>query len=404
MGAQSLTNLLTIFLIISIIILFVLVAVFIFLYIRNKKQKNEKKKENEIKLREIETNEKLPSNIVQTKTYTTENIKNFLDFTEIKDNMILQNNGKRLVMVIQCKGVNYDLMSSVEKTGVEQGFAQFLNTLRKPIQIYIQARKVNLEESIINYKQRLETIESNFNLIRLKYEEAQKSTKISAQELKNLRMEYVRQQNLYEYTRDVIANTERMSLNQNILTKNYYIAISYSPDNQEKLFQEEEIMEMAFAELYTNAQALLGTLAVCGVTGKILDSVELAELLYMAYNRDNAEIYEVDKAIESEYDALYTTAPDVISRRMAELDKKIDEEAFKLADETVNKIAIRNRREQEVKQKEEKMEELIKEMAKEMIVESQEYLTEEIVKQSIEEIENMETKKEIKNKKVKKGA
>ena len=41
---------------------------------------------------------------------------------------------------------------------VEQGFLQFLNTLRYPIQLYIQTRTVNLESSINTYKQRVNEI------------------------------------------------------------------------------------------------------------------------------------------------------------------------------------------------------------------------------------------------------
>ena len=37
---------------------------------------------------------------------------------------------------------------SVEKVSVEQGFISFLNTLRHPIQIYIQTRTINLERSV----------------------------------------------------------------------------------------------------------------------------------------------------------------------------------------------------------------------------------------------------------------
>ena len=56
-------------------------------------------------------------------------------------------------MAIECQGVNYDLMSQIEKVSVEEGFQQFLNTLRHPIQIYIQTRTVNLENSISTYKE-----------------------------------------------------------------------------------------------------------------------------------------------------------------------------------------------------------------------------------------------------------
>lgn len=401
MGSQSLTQLLTIFLAISIIILFVLIIVFVILTLKKKEQEKATKKETDIKSKqEVKTS----SNIIQTKMYTTENVKKFMDFDEIKDNMIIQKDGKRLVMVVQCQGVNYDLMSSIEKVGVEQGFVQFLNTLTRPIQLHVQSRKVNLEESLVNYKKRLKIIEANYNKIRMQYEQAQKNPDISDEQFKNIRMEFVRQRNLYEYTKDIIENTEKMSLNKNILTKNYYIAISYYPDNSEDLFKKDEILDMAFSELYTNAQSILRTLSVCGVTGKVLNSTELADLLYVAYNRDESEVYGIDKAIKAGYDALYTTAPDVINKKIEELDKVINERALNLANETIDKVTIKNRKQKELELKEQSMEELIKEMAKTMIMENEEYISAEIAEESIEEIDNMDKQKETKKKRVKKGA
>lgn len=396
MEGQAITELLSIFLVLSVIILFVLIFVFIMLSIKKKNQEKEAKKE--VVVEEV----KVQSNIVQTKMYTTENIKKFMDFDEIKDNMIIQKNGKKFIMVIQCQGVNYDLMSHIEKVGVEQGFIQFLNTLVKPIQLHIQARKVNLEDSVLNYKKRLKTIETNFNKIKMQLEEAEKNPNISEKKFKEIRLEYIRQENLYEYTKDIIANTEKMSLNKNILTKNYYIAISHYPDNSDDLFKKEELIDMAFSELYTNAQSMLRTLAVCGVTGKVLNSTELADLLYVAYNRDTSEIYGVDKAIRAGYDALYTTAPDVISKKIETLDKMINERAVSLANETIDKVTIKNKRQKELELKEKKMDELIKNMAINIIKENEEYISKEIASQSIEEIEN--TKEKTKAKKVKKGA
>ena len=147
MGSSAqLTSLLTILLIVSVITLIALIIALAVISIRKKK-----KDKKEVVEKPVENNVKENQNIVQTKSYTTKNVKDFLDFDEIKDNMIVQNKGKKLIMVVQCQGVNYDLMSSMEKVSVEQGFVQFLNTLTRPIQLYIQARKVNLEESIQNY-------------------------------------------------------------------------------------------------------------------------------------------------------------------------------------------------------------------------------------------------------------
>ena len=48
--------------------------------------------------------------------YTKLSIFNFMQFDKIEDNMIIQDNGDRYLMVIGCEGINYDLMSSLEKT------------------------------------------------------------------------------------------------------------------------------------------------------------------------------------------------------------------------------------------------------------------------------------------------
>ena len=76
-------------------------------------------------------------------------MNDFMEFDEIVDNMIVRKNRNQFVMVIQCNGVNYDLMSADEKMGVEEGFVQFLNTLRFPIQLYVQSRTLNLKAIIV---------------------------------------------------------------------------------------------------------------------------------------------------------------------------------------------------------------------------------------------------------------
>lgn len=405
MNSSQLTYLLTILLVVSVVVLGVLLFVFILLSIKKKKQEKEVSRDKINTSEPSKNSTNANSNIVQTKAYTTQNIKSFLDFDEIKDNMIVQDKGKRLVMVIQCQGVNYDLMSSMEKVSVEQGFVQFLNTLTRPIQLYIQSRKVNLEESLQNYKKRLKEIENKYNKVRLQYEQAQKNNSLSPEQFNMIKMEYVRQKNLYDYTRDIINNTEKMSLNKNILTKNYYIAISYVPDNAENLFEKDELLDMAFSELYTNAQSLLRILSVCGVTGKVLDSTELADLLYVAYNRDASEVYGVDKAIKAGYDALYTTAPDVIEKKMTELDKVIKEKALELANNTIEDVTLKSRRKKELEEREKNIKNIIRNMAKSMIEENMEYVGTEIAEESIKQIEQEEEpKQKTKKTRTKKGA
>lgn len=403
MNSNQLTSLLTILLAFSIVILIILIFVFVVISMKKKKDKKDKN-QKEINVREASREvQKTASNIIQSKSYTAQNVKDFLDFDEIKDNMIVQDKGKKLIMVVQCQGINYDLMSSMEKLSVEQGFIQFLNTLTRPIQLYIQSRKVNLEESIQNYNKRLKEIETKFNKARLQYEQAQKNLNINKEQLNMIRFEYIRQKNLYDYTKDIINNTEKMSLNKNILTKNYYLVISYMPEDNENLFAKEELLDMAFSELYTNAQSLLRVLSVCGITGKVLNSTELADLLYVAYNRDASEVYGVDKAIKAGYDSLYITAPDVMEKKIQELDKMIQERALELVNNTIEDVTIKSRKRKELEEKEKNLKNIIQSMAKAMIEENEDYIGKEIAEESIKEIEEKETTSKRKTK-VKKGA
>ena len=399
MDSNSLTTLLTVLLISSVIILFILIIVFLVLTFAKQKKEKEKEQKLEGNTAKVPTTS---SKIVQTKAYTTANVQDFMKFDEIKDNLIVQEKGKRYVMVIQCQGINYDLMSAIEKVSVEQGFVQFLNTLTRPIQLYVQARKVNLEESLENYRKRLKDIESRYKRVNFEYQQALKDG-TDRKQLETMKYEYIKQKNLYEYTKDIINNTEKMSLNKNILTKNYYIVLSYMPENTDEMYQKEELIDMAFSELYTNAQSLLRVLSVTGVTGKVLNSVELADLLYVAYNRDASEVLGVDKAIRSGYDSLYTTAPDVVEKKIKELDKIIKEQALDMANKAIEEATLDTKRKRELEAKERDIQELVREMAKSMIYENQEYLSKEITEEAVEKIDKNTPEEKKTSRRTKKG-
>ena len=151
---------------------------------------------------------------------------------------------------------------------------------------------------------------------------------------------------------------------------------------------------MIFSELYTRAQSLSRVLAVCDVNCKVLDSLELSELLYVAYNRDESDIFSVDKAMSAGYDSLYVTAPDVLDKKRKTIDKIIEEEAFKKANEAVEKARIKNQKQKEIEEKENNIDKLIEDMAKMIIEQNEQYLTKEIARSAMEEIEKSKDKEE----------
>ena len=370
------TQMLLLLLACSAVVLFVLVIIYIVLKAKEKKtfDKNDETIESDKKSTEKHT----------TQALGKKSIFDFMEFDKIEDNMIIQRNGRKYIMAVECQGVNYDLMSGVEKTGVEEGFVQFLNTLRFPIQIYVQTRTVNLESSLDAYKKRVSQIEANLYKMNQQYEEMVDSARYTKEQLNKAFYEITKQRNLYEYGKDIIYDTEKMSLNKNILNKKYFIIISYSPNEMgENEYDKSEIQSMAFSELYTRAQSLMRTISACGVNGKILNSVELAELLYVAYNRDESETFDLKKAAKADYDSLYSTAPDVLQKRIKELDKEIERKALDKVTENVEKYRSKYR--EQVEEKESSIDELANEMAKLILDENREYLGNEMVDELLKE-------------------
>lgn len=365
---NGIQELLTYVLIGLIVILVLLVIIFIILKTKEK-LKNKNLKDITDKGKNLGEKEK------PQKQYNKQSILSFMEFEKVEDNMIIQKEKKKYLMVVEAQGVNYDLMSGVEKNGVEQGFVQFLNTLRHPIQIYIQTRTVNLDGSINNYKKRLKKVQDNYLKAEMDYTSRVNSGRFDEKELEQFKIEYIKQKNLYEYGSDIIKNTEQMSFNKNILTKNYYIIIPYFYEEIEsKKYSEEEIKNIAFSELYTKAQAIISSLYVCGIKGKVMDSMELIELLYIAYNRDDSELFNLDKMMAGGFEDLYSTSQDVLEKRSIELDKRIKEKAKSKANEVVLQAIEENEKEKEIQEKEENLEKLINQMAKMFINENEQYI------------------------------
>ena len=310
----------------------------------------------------------------------------FMEFEKIQDNMIVVKNKKKYLMVIECKGVNYDLMSQPEKVGVEEGFQQFLNTLRHPIQIYIQTRTINLESSIQRYKNAIREVEKKYKSKEYEIKELRESGRYNQKQLEKAMFELTRQKNLYEYGKDIVSNTEKMSLNRSVLNKNFFVIIPYYVETigNEKYY-EEEIISQAFSELYTRAQTIIRTLSSCYVTGKILNSRELIELLYVAYNRDDSELLNVNKVLASGYEDLYSTSIDVFEKKSNILDQEIRKKAMEEANIAVEKA--KSKAQKIAEQKEESVEELAKRMAAVILENNKNVIGVNIAKMAQEELE-----------------
>ena len=317
---------LNIMLIVLVVIIIALVVAYYFLVYKSKVNKEEREKAKEIKTANKEFN-----------GITRETTDKILDFDEIKDDMIIRKNGQQYIMVIQCKGINYDLLSEEEKESVERGFVEFLNTIRFPIQLYVQTRSLNLRKTIDAYKEKVNVIADEIKSLQKQRAEYLRTGNQKQVEMTDF--EIRRKENVLEYGQDISNYIGRMSFNQNVLQQKTYVVVSYFKSELGNIsnYSKDEIINMVFTELYTRAETLIRSLGSAQVSGRILDSEELTELLYIAYNRDEEQIYQLDRALDAQYDALYSTSKDVLQKQRERIDNQLEDMAVDLASESLLK-------------------------------------------------------------------
>ena len=373
-------NLITILQIVLAILVFIIIALIaaygLIVYMNNRKQEEEQEEALGIENEELKDFNGMPR----------ESIFKFMEFDEVKDNMIIRKNRSQYVMIIQCSGVNYDLMSEDEKIAVEEGFVQFLNTLRFPIQLYIQTRSLNLRDIVDEYKNKVSEIAQDIEKVKTRIQAA-KDTK-NERLLQKLQFEKTRKERVLDYGLDITEYVARMSLNKNVLQQRTYLILSYyaSEAGASADTPQEEIDGMCFSELYTRAQTAIRSLQASEVTSRILRSEEICELLYIAYNRDDSELLQFSKALDGQYDALYSTGKDVLEKKQEKLDAEIADQALELATESI----VRADKYKQIEQL--KREQRIKEKATELVEEYKEQMDEATYKGAKEEIKNAKIK------------
>lgn len=200
--------------------------------------------------------------------------QNTLEIAEIRDGIVIMNDGS-FRAVLACQSVNFDLMSPQEREAVEFSYQGFLNSLYFPIQVFIRSQKVDLRP----YIERLDKIRSEHDNMLLA-----------------LLMD------------DYLGYIENLALQTNIMDKRFYVVIPFFPvlDAQKavqaskgfitaifgkkdtRVVINEADLEQAKTELKNRIQAVMAGLQQCGVASIPLDTQELIELYYDAYNPDTA--------------------------------------------------------------------------------------------------------------------
>lgn len=201
--------------------------------------------------------------------------QNSLLVSEIRDGMVIMNDGS-FRAVVACKSINFDLMSSREREGVEYSYQNFLNALYFPVQIFVRSQRVDIGP----YIDRLVAIRRGQDNMLL-----------------NVLMD------------DYIEFIDVLSQEANIMDKSFFVIVPFFPGGDitnvveqgkgffGKIFQKPQaaatkIDAAAYAkakdEIKNRVDSVTSGLFQIGVKSVQLSTKELGELYYNVYNPDTA--------------------------------------------------------------------------------------------------------------------
>lgn len=234
-----------------------------------------------------------------------------LDFDRICNDMIIRDDGSLYSMVIQCRGINLDLMSDEEKAVIERKFIDLLNNVTFPFQLHIQTRVLDFNTSISLYAQREKHFESELKSLVDKFNQLQLNQTENRREIKETARNILSKQKLYEYSKDLYRHVEKISHNSFVIQNSYYVCISCS--SSELGLQSNSINQNymdpapAYIELTKRCEMIIHALQNCGVDAAILSSGQIAQLLYATFSQEEGNLLKLREAMESGMFRLYTS-------------------------------------------------------------------------------------------------
>lgn len=216
-----------------------------------------------------------PQATPQAKPTNPNTTQNSLLISEIREGMVIMGDGS-FRAVIASKSINFDLMSSREREGVEYSYQNFLNALYFPVQIFIRSQRVDIGP----YIDKLVTIRKSQDNMLL-----------------NVLMD------------DYINFIDVLSQEANIMDKSFFVIVPYYPSGDltnvveqskgifSKLFAKQKttatkIDQVAYTkakdEIKNRVDSVMSGLFQIGVQSVQLNTKELGELYYNMYNPDTA--------------------------------------------------------------------------------------------------------------------
>lgn len=207
-------------------------------------------------------------------------LQQFIGVREIKKNVIICRDGS-LRAVLAVSSINFDLKSDKEQESIIFSFQGFLNSLDFPLQIVISSKKFNVDP----YLKRLE-----------------KQRRMSDNELLN--------NQIVDYSNFI---KELVGV-AGIMTKFFFVVVPFYPieskkegfldrvyssiNKKKEIYQERELFESYRGQLFQRVGQVAEGLSGIRIKTSSLETKELIELFYNAYNPSEFEYVSVQNKVE----------------------------------------------------------------------------------------------------------
>ena len=266
-----------------------------------RKQKNKHK----IQGKNIKKSEEGPEIQGEKKLDVSQDILEFDNIEVCNDDCALVRvNDNEYLGYLEVKGTAFNLLSYKESINLEESFGDLLNGISYNVQFYVPSRSLNLDTFSIRYEQKVKELGR-------KVEELEKSlSNANEKEYDYIYSNLIKANNQYEYAVKLLNYFIERNIDTKLLERRYYIVLNFIFDSSkyENELSKEEILQVAFNDIVNRADVIRNSLEKMKLSSKFLNGMEVAELLYSSYNKEDADNLRLANAVAARYNHLYTTS------------------------------------------------------------------------------------------------
>jgi hypothetical protein len=308
------------------------------------------KKQNKKPVKESKESQKTKSTDKKEKVYFHE-AQDFLDFEKIEEmnpnnpvGLIVRKSETEFVGMIEVFGTNFNLLSMEERNILEDSFSRLLNGIDYPIQIYIQTRKLEIE----NYKQiyaiRFSEIEAAIKRLNDKIEYARQQDITEDNVINELITKKKKLEAQYSYGLKLNQYIEARCKDKHMLERKYFISVTYkhNPSKYKEELSYIELLSNAYFDINNKLNSIITSLSRAQLGGKIMSATEIAECLYVAYNKSGSQNLSLRNALKSNFSHYYSTAEQVEAKIIKNKIKDLEDKEKKLKEQIEDEKAIQN--------------------------------------------------------------